>query len=160
MKKKLIYLFMFVMVLSLTGCGTKQKLEEKVAEKVIEDASGGKVDIDGDTIKMQGKDGEDITIGGTKWPNSDLVKNIPKFEDGTIISVMETKDTSIINLDQVKKEDFVKYLEEIKKDYTEEAYEVTSEGNVTYGANNVDGINVQIFYMDKTVNITVTQAQE
>ena len=160
MKKKLIYLFMFVMVLSLTGCGTKQKLEEKVAEKVIEDASGGKVDIDGDTIKMQGKDGEDITIGGTKWPNSDLVKNIPKFEDGTIISVMETKDTSIINLDQVKKEDFVKYLEEIKKDYTEEAYEVTSEGNVTYGANNVDGISVQIFYMDKTVNITVTQAQE
>lgn len=166
MKKLLIGLLVFVMILSLAGCGTKEKLEEKageaVAEKILEESSGGKadVDIDGDKMTIKGKNGEKLTVGGTEWPKSELVKNIPEFKDGTVISIMDTKSAIQINLEKVKKEAFVKYLEAIKKDYAEEAYETTSEGLVSYGANNAAGIGVLLYYADETLVITVTQPQE
>lgn len=56
--------------LGLVACGVKQKLEdriqEEVAEKVVEIAAGGEVDIEkqGDKVSIQGKDGQVIQVDG------------------------------------------------------------------------------------------------
>jgi len=164
MKTKLIWVLLFVSILTLVGCGTKEKLEKKtseaLAEKVIGDAINGKIDIDGDKVTIKGEDGQEVTFGSTEWPSTDLVKNIPKFEDGTIASVMDLKDSVWINIEQVKKENFEKYLNKIKNEYTEEAYEINADGNLTYSAGNNDGIVVQVYYVDEVLTITVTQMQK
>jgi len=162
MKKGLIWIILLVSILALAGCGSKEALEEKageaLAEKIIGDAIGGNIDVDGDKVTIKGEDGQEVTFGTTEWPKSDLIKNIPKFEDGTIASVMDSKDSVWINFEQVKKDDFEKYLDKIKNDYTEEAYEINSDGNLTYSASNSEGIIVQIYYVDETLTITVIKA--
>lgn len=161
MKKILIYLFIFVLVLSFAGCGAKDKLEQKIGEgiteKILEESSDGKVDIDDGTITFEGEDGETVVIGGTKWPTSDLAKNVPKFEKGNIISTMESSESLTIALEAVKKEDFLKYLEKIKADYTEEAFESNSEGNITYAGGNGQGIVVFMNYVEGQASISVTK---
>lgn len=165
MKKTLIFLFVIVLVFSLAGCGAKKNLEEKaaaaLAEKILGDAIGGDIKIDGDIIKIQGPDGEELIMGGTEWPKTDLVKNIPEFQAGIIVSVMVMKDSALISLDKVKKEDFVKYLEEIKKNYTEEAYDFNADGSLTYGAGNGKGIGIMLMYTsDGTLSIAVSQVTD
>lgn len=164
MRKISIILYAFILILSFTGCGVKEKvenkIEEKISEKVIESVGGGNVDIDGDEITIKGEDGEELTIGGTEWPKSDLVKNIPEFKEGNVVSVMDTKDAIVISLDQVNKENFVKYLDEIKKDYAEEPFEMNADESITYSASNTNGIGVQLFYGNESLNITVAQSTE
>lgn len=165
MKKILIFLFMFMFVLSLTGCGAKEKLEEKageaLAEKVMEDAGGGDVDIEGDTVKIKGEDGEEVIFGETEWPTSELAKSIPEFKGGKVVTVMEMNDSLLIALEEAGKEDFADYLDEIKKTFTEEAYDMKSEGSVTYGAENGEGIGVMLMYIeDESLSITVTQTEQ
>lgn len=52
MKKILICLWAFALLFSFTGCGAKEKLEEKVTEKAFEETGGGDLDIDGDKITI------------------------------------------------------------------------------------------------------------
>ncbi len=163
MKKLLIYLIIFALNLSLVGCKAKEKASkkvgEKIAEKLIEDMGGVEVDIKGDTITMKDDEGTEITMGGTDWPSSDLVKNIPEFEDGKVLLVMEMEDTLVINLDEVSKEDFEKYLEKIKKDFANEVYEINAEGSLSYGGENEGRIGIQIFYSSETGGVSITLAK-
>lgn len=117
MKKILICLLTFTLLFLFTGCGAKEKLEEKVTEKVFEEAGGGDLDIDGDKITIKGDNGEKVTFGDSKWPTSELAKNIPEFKDGTLNGVMETTDSIVITLESVQGEDVPPYWETIKKDF-------------------------------------------
>ncbi len=76
MRKILIYFFMFMLIMSLVGCGKRKSLGDRageaLAEKIIKEAGGGDVDIDGDVVVVKGEDGEEAIFGETDWPTSDL----------------------------------------------------------------------------------------
>lgn len=165
MKNIVKLVLIMILTLSLVGCGVKDKLDEKVAEefteKIIESAGGGDVDIDGDTVVFKGEDGEEVIFGSTEWPSTDLAKNIPELNKGTIVAVMASNDSMFITLEDLSEKDFADYQDEIKKEFTEESYSVTAEDIISYGAANDKGINVTLTYsLDKTLSITVVKETE
>ena len=160
MKKILICLLTFVLLFSITGCGAKEKLEEKVRGKVFEEAGGGDLDIDGDKITIKGDNGEKVTFGGSKWPTSELAKNIPEFKGGTVNGVMESADSIVITLESVQEEDALSYSEEIKKDFSKDIYEMIATDFITISGYDDEGINVSLVYMSEVLTITVTALQQ
>lgn len=135
-------------------------MEEKVAEKVFEEAGGGDLDIDGDKITLKGDNGEKVTFGDSKWPTSELAKNIPEFKDGTVNGVMETADSIVITLESVQEEDALSYSEEIKKDFSKDIYEMIATDFITISGYDDEGINVSLVYMSEVLTITVTKTQQ
>lgn len=165
MKKIVVSLLVLILVTLFAGCGVKDKIEEKageaLGEKILEGMTGGDVDVDDGTIKVQGEDGEEVVFGETKWPTSTLAEKIPEFKDGKVVTVMNMEKGLLISLEEVKVNDFTDYLDDIKKDFTEEAYEMNSESAMTYSAANSEGVRVQlVYYTDETLSITVEDTQE
>ncbi|MDD4564085.1 MAG: hypothetical protein PHE79_01150 [Eubacteriales bacterium] len=160
MKKILICLLTFILLFSFTGCGAKEKLGEKVAEKAFEEVGGGDLDIDGDKVTIKGNNGETVTFGDSKWPTSELAKNIPEFKDGTVNGVLESTDSIVITLESVKEEDVSSYWETIKKGFSKDVYEMNSSGFSTFSGSNDEGLTVSLAYMDEMLTITVTKTQQ
>ncbi len=134
-------------------------MEEKVAEKVFEEAGGGDLDIDGDKITIKGDNGDKVTFGDSKWPTSELAKNIPEFKDGTVSGMMETTDSIVITLESVQEEDVLPYWETIKKDFPKDVYEMIATDFITVSGYDDEGINVSLVYMSEVLTITVTAPQ-
>lgn len=68
----------------VAGCG--KKAEEKVAEKMIERATGGQaeVDIKSGQVRIKTKEGEAVyTAEGSTWPE-DLPGDVPRFAKGRL----------------------------------------------------------------------------
>ncbi|NLZ52638.1 MAG: hypothetical protein GX892_05740 [Thermoanaerobacteraceae bacterium] len=149
MKKILVLLLVLVFFFSVSGCGVKKKIENKIGEaigeKIIEGATGQKVDVDGDQVTIKGEDGS-FTIGGGQWPDNDLVKNIPEFRDGKIEGVMSSEETVAITIEEVEQRVFENYLANIKKSFTRDTYELTTNEIISYSGANEKGINVQLSY--------------
>ncbi|NLZ82501.1 MAG: hypothetical protein GX915_02420 [Clostridiales bacterium] len=165
MKKILIMILMMLLLVSLVGCGAKKKMEEKIGEaiteKMFEEAGGGDIDIDGDEITITTEDGDTATFGKTEWPTSDLAKSIPKLGSGNVISVMEMDDYVLISLEETPEKEFTDYLDEIKDTFTEDSYDIKSEGYVSYGGGNGEGVTVTIIYgADETLSITIVKVAE
>ena len=163
MKKILICFLMLVIVMSFAGCGVKEKMEEKaaeaIAEKIIEDAGGGAVDIDGDKVVIKGEDGQELTINEGEWPSSDLAKSIPEFKGGKVASVMEVDGSLFIMMEEISEEDFTAYLDEIKKVFTEETYEMSTDTGMIYAAADDKNTSVMLTYEKEAgLSITVSQA--
>lgn len=165
--KKIISLFLAVLlVLSVSGCGIKQKIQdkigEKIGEKVLEKVTDSKVDVQGDKITVKGEDGKEVSMGGTEWPEKDIMKDIPKFEKGTIDYVTESEDLIMILINEVKKEDYEKYFEKIKEIFAEESYSMDSDGISSYGAGDGKGRYFQISYSsdDSTLSLNVSKKAE
>lgn len=159
MKKILICLLTFALIFSFTGCGAKEKLEEKAAEKILQGA-GVDANIDGDKVVIKGEDGQELTIGSGEWPTSGLAGHIPVFEGGKIVSVMEADDSLFIMLEDVSDEDFTAYLEEIKAAFTGENYEMNTGTGMIYTAANDSDISVMLTYeKDAGLSITLSKAE-
>jgi len=162
MKKFIAGALIFILILSLAGCGAKENLEKKagetLAEKTIEGAGGGNVDIDGDKVTIKSESGE-LTVGGTEWPKSELAKSLPEFKEGKMTGVFDSTDSVMITLESVKEADAVNYLETIKKAFAQEPIEATAEDSFNYGAKNANGIGVTLQYSNETLTITVTKAE-
>ena len=98
MKKVLVVFLVLVIILSMSGCSVKKKIENKIGEaigeKIIEGATGQNVDVQGDKVTIKGEDGSKLTLGGGEWPKNDLIKNIPEFKGGKIESAMSTEERS------------------------------------------------------------------
>ena len=159
MKKVLICIFVVVLVISSTGCKPKQKISEKIAdsivEKIIESNTDGNVDIEKDKITVTDEEGNVSVFGETEWPTSDLAKRIPEIKTGTITTVMDSGDTILIGLIEVSKDDYEDYLKEVKKTFTKDTFDMNAEGNITFGAQNGDGISIMLMYTkDNSLSIT------
>lgn len=159
MIKKWMSVISIVTILSLAGCGVKDKIAEKATEKLIEKADGvGKVKIDSKkgTLKVEGKDGEKYAFGATQWPDNELASKIPLFENGNLVSVMEMPSMIMMSFDEVRANDFSDYFDEIKELFPQEAYQMNSEGTFTYAASTEDEeTTIQIGYSDGGMNITL-----
>lgn len=166
MKKISVYLLvcicLAVSILSLSGCGIKEKAANAISEKMVEKALGDKVDINGDTLTIKGDNGEEATIGSGKWPDSELARKIPQFKKGTVISSMKTDDNVTISLEKVKAEDLKPYLEDIKKAYSKDSYESEADGVITYSGSGADNITVAVHYVsgDEALIITITNTAQ
>lgn len=160
MKKILICLLTFILLFSFTGCGAKEKLGEKVAERAFEEVGGGDLNIDGDKVTIKGNNGETVTFGDSKWPTSELAKNIPEFKDGTVNGVLESTDSIVITLESVKEEDVSSYWETIKKGFSKDVYEMNSSGFSTFSGSNDESLTVSLAYMDEMLTITITAPQQ
>lgn len=162
MKKVFIWFLVSMLVISGTGCGLKRKIENKIGEKILEGATGGKLDVKGDKVTIKGEDGTEVTMGGNEWPDNDLVNGVPKFKKGTIISVTESEAIIMIYIDGVEKEDFESYCEELKNDFTEDTVNFEMDDVMSFGAANDKGVYSQVVYntADKTLNINFTKEEE
>lgn len=99
MRKKSSWIIMLLITLLtmsmlISGCDKiAEKATEEATEKIIEQASDGKADVELDkdgNFEVKTEDGS-IKAGSTEWPDK-LPSDVPRFEDGKIISVMESKN--------------------------------------------------------------------
>lgn len=162
MKKIIVIFFIMLLAASLVGCGAKKKMEEKIGEaiteKIFEEAGGGDIDIDGDEITITTEEGDTAVFGKTEWPTSDLAKNISKLDSGNLISVVEADDFIMILLEEIPQKDFLDYLDEIKKNFEADPYEMKSEEYLSYGGRNKDDVTIAITYgADATLSITLAK---
>ncbi len=154
-KRLFLLVCLLLMLMSLVACNIKQKIGEKIGEKIVESALGNKVDIDGNEVKIKGDDGQIVTYGSDKWPESDLIKKIPKFEKGTIEGSYSDNKGAIISLKDVKKDDFLKYLEKVKDKFPVNASEYNAEDLITYSGSNDKNITVHISLLIKEMTMGI-----
>ena len=164
MRKVAIWILLVLLVISLVGCGVKEKIGDKageaLAEKILEESGAQDVDIDGDTITITGEDGEEMVFGQTEWPSSDLAKSIPEFKDGKIITVMEMSDTVYIGLEEVDAKDAAKYFEVLKEEFTEDTYEMNSADGAQFMGSN-GKVNITVAYSkDASMSIAAAPISE
>jgi Cu/Ag efflux protein CusF len=161
MKKLMACLLAFLMIFSFAACGkAKEKAANEAAEKMIEGAGGGKVDIEGDKVTIKGESGENLTVGSTTWPTSELAKKIPEFKAGKITGVMDSPDGILVTMESVKEADAMAYFDNIKKNFNQESYEAKEEGSLSYGGKNADGIGVALQYTEGTLTVSVSKAAQ
>lgn len=156
MKKLVVALLIILLAFVITGCGMKRKIEQKVSEKVVEKIVSDddvKLNLDGEKITVQGKDGEKLSIGGFEWPDIDY---LPKFKKGQIISASNDGLGNVMILfENVDQKDFENYREILKTDFPEEANEMQIEEYLLYEGKNAKGdlVAAQYFKEDKTFTI-------
>ena len=164
LKNIIVILLGVVMLFSLGACGAKQKLNEKVAEKITEGiinkATGGdaQLDIDEGKLTIKGGDGEEYSIGESEWPKGRAADFIPEFKKGKIISVMNSDEASVVMLEEVEKRDYQQYIEELKDaGFKNDVAEVSSGEDMGFYAISDDEAAVAVSYTssDQMMNITV-----
>lgn len=83
------------MALALAGC---QSIAEKATEKVIEDATGVKVDEQGDSVTLTGEDGTSITASESGELPEGFPEDAPVYE-GAIITSLVSEDNYTIGIE-------------------------------------------------------------
>lgn len=133
MKRALTLLVSVLMLMALTtACGVKDRIEqeagEALGEKLLEKAAGDDVDIDldDDSLVIEGDDGERMAIGSGQWPESELARLIPEYKSGEITSVMEMQNSVQVVISGSDADYFADYLESVKSNFNENPYEATS----------------------------------
>jgi hypothetical protein len=153
MKGKIIIIFILLTATFstlITGC--QKKAEEKMAEKIIEDATGAEVDISGDTTTIKTEKGETKIGENQKWPK-DKMGDLPELK-ANITMVMEDYDKEkdinlgMVYFDSLKKDDAEKYLGYIKELKYESFFEVFNDDGFIYSGKNEDGAEVVFSYTD------------
>lgn len=162
MKKAFTVCLILLFLFTLVGCKSPSEMAaEKLTEKVLGEATGGKVNIDGDKITIETKDGS-VSLGGTEWPQDKMGKNIPKL-DGKVNYVANSDELCMIVVEEVKSADFEKYLEKVKDaGYNQDEVNFSDSSSVSYMATNADGIAFHITYLieSEEVSITVGKSQQ
>ena len=151
MKRRTFIIFILLMVvfsILLTGC--QKKIEEKMTEKIIEDATGAEVDIDKDTTTIKTEKGETKIGDNQKWPK-DKMGDLPELKTNITMVVLDYDKENDINLgmvyfDSLKNDDAEKYVESIKELNYESIFETTSGDGFMYSGKGEDGSEVVFSY--------------
>lgn len=147
MKRKIFILFILLtIIISSLTTGCKKKIEEKIAEKIIEGTTGAKVDINKDTTTIKTEQGETKIGENLKWPK-DKMGNLPEVK-ANINMVMEDKEATLgmIYFSDMKKGDAEKYIEAIKELKYESVFETSSDDGFMYSGKDEDGSEVVFSY--------------
>jgi hypothetical protein len=77
--------FLAVLLVGVGGC---QAIAQKATEKAVQGATGGAVNVNGDTVTLKGTDGSQATIAKeTSIPN-DFPSDVPLYANGTVTAVV------------------------------------------------------------------------
>lgn len=161
MRKIIFIVSLTVIIFMLTGCGAKQKLEDKMTEKLVEGVLGNNVDIDGDEVTIKGEEGE-VTFGGNEWPDSEIAKKIPEFKGGKISSAVKSDKYVLVIIEEAGEKDFNAYYERVKSDFSKDSYDTKYDDSISYTGSNNDGISIIITYnsADKNLSIQASQTEK
>lgn len=108
MKRKAFIIFiLLIVVLSTLMTGCKKKIEEKIVENIIEESTGGEVDISNDTTTIKTEKGETKVGGDIKWPNGKM-GNLPELKANVTMFVEDYDKDRDVTLGMV-------YFENLKK---------------------------------------------
>lgn len=159
--KNILIIVLVTSLIVLAGCGSKQKMEEKFAEKVMESALGVDMDIDGEEVTFEGEEGA-VTFGTSEWPDTELAKMLPEFKEGMITSAVNSETYVFIIIEEVNEDNFKDYYEKVKSTYTEESYESKFEDTIAYSGSNLSGISMIVSYTmnDKTLTIQASMPEK
>lgn len=159
-----IVLILLITIIATLTTGCKKKIEEKITEKIIEDVTGGKVDISKDTTTIKTEKGETKVGENLKWPK-DKMGNLPDLK-ANITMIMEDHDKErdinlgMVYFDSLKKDDAEKYLESIKELKYESVFETSSGDGFMYSGKNEEGAEVVFsFTNDGTGSLSYTDKQ-
>ncbi len=106
-------------IVSVAACGRSESATERMTERLLERASGGKakVDLKGGGVKIKTAEGETELGSAAEWP-SDLPPSLPKFEAGKLQNVMKNSSESgkswFITIAEVPAKDVRGYIEALK----------------------------------------------
>lgn len=142
-----LYLFIFILVFSLTGCGkVVEKASQKAIEKAVEEAVGGEVSIQEDGIKIESKDGTFESGGDLKWP-ADAMGDlpIPKANVTGIIKDNSNKGCTV-SLTDFSIEDANAYLEKLKSLGYEDGFTMEDKEMMMYSGSKDDGSAITFAY--------------
>lgn len=162
-KRILAIILVLVILFTLGACGIRKKVDEKISEKITEGVvskiTGGKADIDFDkgglTIK---EDGQEVTFGGSEWPEGKAANLLPKLKKGNITSVISSNNLSMITIEGIDEKVFKEYIEELKdKGFENDISEFSDNSTKSYYATLDENAYVQVIYSveDKSINISV-----
>lgn len=105
------------MVKGYFGRKMSEKIGERLGEKILENGTGGKVDINNGSVTFTGKEGKMEVGTSAKWPE-DMPSDVPNFSAGEITAAVRinnasTNGWSVIVKDVEGKQvvDYVKKLE-------------------------------------------------
>lgn len=158
MKRIFTLCLILLLIISLAGCKSPSEVAaEKITEKILGDASGGKIDVDGEKVTIKADDGTEVSFGGNEWPVDKLGKDIPKL-DGKVTYVANSEAMCMIVVEDIEASKFEAYLEKIKNaGYSQNETSYADSSTKTYIATNDDNIVFQLSYLidSKEVSITV-----
>ena len=157
-KLSIILSVLFILALVLSGCGASKKVQEKTAEKVIEDAIGGDADvkIDGDKYTVKYGDGQKMEIGGTEWPTDKTASFIPKADFGKVTACTIMGNIYVIDIEDVKQKDYESYLQTVKDSgFTENSIVTEAEGYYQYQANEKKQNTMMLSYEAEVKKLTI-----
>ena len=156
MKKTFFVILALVLALAMLCACSPTKIIEKAIEK--ETGHDVKIDKDGDTITMHGKDGDSVMIASgddLKWP-ADKMGPLPEMK-GNITSVIAGEKECNVMLDAVTRADADAYIQKLKDMNLSDVYGNELETIVTFGGAGDDYSVTFVFSGDDksgTVNLT------
>lgn len=162
--RSVLFVVLAVVLVSLVLLAGCKKPSEKMSEKMIETATGGKAKVEGDKVTVKTEQGTMEVGGKQEWP-SKIPADVPKFAFGKIVSVMENntpKGTNVfVGIEGVSKPDFDSYVSTLSgagwKTVTESKGEdgffvTTKKGNnilvVSFSGKNEKGFSGGISYTE------------
>lgn len=167
----IVFILTLTMILTLTSCGVRQSLDQKITEQVsegvINKATGGEanINIDGGQLTVNGTDSHKITVGDNSWPEGNAADLIPKFNNGDIVSSINSNKTCMIMLEQVEAKDYEHYVKELKEQgFTNDVAEFKGEMGHSYNAHLNDNTIIWVLYNPEekalTINLEIDEQQE
>jgi len=157
MKKIFTLCLILFCIFTLAGCKSpSEAAAEKFTEKIIEEATGSKVDVDGDKVTIKTEDGAEVSLGGNEWPVDMLGKDIPKL-DGKVTYVANSDVMCMIIVEGVKASEFEDYLKKVKSaGYSQNETNFADSSNKTYIATNAEEIVFQLTYLIESQEVSIT----
>lgn len=158
-RKTILITIIFITIIAILLTGCKQKIEEKITEKVIESATGADVDIDKDNAVITTPEGTTQMGSNIEWPK-DKMGDLKELKANITMFTEDKENTySYIMFEGLDKSDAEKYLESIKELGYNSVYEITSADGFTYIGKNEDGYEVSFFYSNDGIgNISYTKS--
>lgn len=164
-RKMRVLIIIATMSLLMMGCNLEEKIGENITEGIIEKASGGDLEVEGDNVTystdegemkideggltFEGEDGSVVSAGGEyEWPEDQAAEYIPKFEGGTISYIYNASDSCMLMIDGLKNDNYDDYIKEVmKKGYTEDKVESTAEDMMLYSGTSKDGVSIAVYFI-------------
>ncbi len=160
---KKFYLFIvLISVVAYIGCG--KKVEEKVAEKIIEQQTGGKADVDisDESVSIKTKDGEfKMNAGDNAKLPEDFPSDVFVYKNAEVKMTMALPQGSSVSFQTKDSKDKVvaKYKKEMKsKGWSQEMAMDMGEGTSLTYKKGERGVQVMVATDDDFTLITVIAA--
>ena len=158
MKRVGLITLALLLLCTLAGCKSPG---EAIEEKIIEDITGGKVEVDGDKVTIETEDGLQATIGGGDWPADQMGAKIPKLETGKVAFVANAEETCTLIVGEIKQKAFEDYLDKVTgAGFAAEELGYSSDDNRMYLAQDAAGVAITLNYEVKNEILNLSAMQE